>query len=213
MTGVRAEVAVHGPAGCPVASFAAERETPARDVTWTRDGSGVVEEFRVDADGFHDEGDPADAEPVVEVGDERVYQFTRDPEDVCACEAVEALGTPVADIRAEPTALVLTLHLSGVGRLREVVEELDSVADRIEVRSVVHAATEGGGTEPVLVDRGRLTDRQREVLRTAYRMGYFEYPREANATEVADELGIGLSTLSEHLAAAQGKILADLLAT
>ncbi|MEF8843240.1 MAG: helix-turn-helix domain-containing protein [Haloarculaceae archaeon] len=73
-------------------------------------------------------------------------------------------------------------------------------------------AGEGGtDADPTLVDRGRLTDRQREVLRTAYRMGYFEYPRSANATEVAETLGIGLSTLAEHLAAAQAKLLDELL--
>jgi predicted DNA binding protein len=50
------------------------------------------------------------------------------------------------------------------------------------------------------------------VLGTAYEMGYFEYPREANATAVAEELDIGLSALAEHLAAAQGKLLSELLA-
>ena len=63
----------------------------------------------------------------------------------------------------------------------------------------------------VPVDVGRLTDRQREVLETAYGMGYFEYPRGANASEVAGELGIEPSTLAEHLAAAQSKLLAELL--
>lgn len=108
---------------------------------------------------------------------------------------------------------MLTLHLDGVETLREVVRDLDTTAERVEVRYLVQSAAGGAdaGAEPTLVDRGRLTDRQREVLRTAYRMGYFEYPRSANATEVADALDIGLSTLAEHLAAAQGKLLDELL--
>jgi hypothetical protein len=77
---------------------------------------------------------------------------------------------------------------------------------------VQSGAAAADSADPTLVDRERLTDRQREVLETAYRMGYFEYPRSANATEVAEELGIGLSTLAEHLAAAQEKLLAELLA-
>jgi predicted DNA binding protein len=56
-----------------------------------------------------------------------------------------------------------------------------------------------------------LTDRQPEVLETAYGTGYFEYPRGANASEVAGEPGIETSTLAEHLAAAQSKLLAELL--
>jgi predicted DNA binding protein len=100
-----------------------------------------------------------------------------------------------------------------VGKLREVVGELDDIAEGVEVRYLVQSAAGEAGTDtdPTLVDRGRLTDRQREVLRTAYRMGYFEYPRSANATEVAEALGIGLSTLAEHLAAAQEKLLEELL--
>ena len=43
-----------------------------------------------------------------------------------------------------------------------------------------------------------LTDRQREVARTAARMGYYE-PDGAGAEAVADELGITSSTLSTHL--------------
>ena len=214
-TGVRAELAVHGPANCPVASLSAESGEPVSDVTWTRGGDGAVtEEFRVDADLAADRPEGlVDADPVLEVGDERVYQFARDADRACACEVVEALGSPVADVRVEGGVLVLTLHLDGVERLREAVADLDAVAERVEVRYLVQSAAAGADSaDTTLVDRGRLTDRQREVLRTAYRMGYFEYPRSANATEVAEELGIGVSTLAEHLAAAQEKLLEELLA-
>jgi predicted DNA binding protein len=214
-SGVRAELAVHGAANCPVASLSAESDEPVNDVTWTRtEDGGLTEEFRIDAGvAASNPAAVADAEPVLEVGDERVYQFSRDAGPTCACEAVEALGCPIADVRVEGGVLVLTLHLADVERLREVVADLDAVAERVEVRYLVQspAAGDGSGTDPTLVDRGRLTDRQREVLGTAYEMGYFEYPRSANATEVADELGIGLSTLAEHLAAAQEKLLAELL--
>jgi len=64
----------------------------------------------------------------------------------------------------------------------------------------------------VPVDLEKLTDRQREVLETAYEMGYYQYPRGANASEVADALDICPSTLAEHLAAAQTKLLDDVLA-
>ena len=53
-------------------------------------------------------------------------------------------------------------------------------------------------------------DRQREVVRTAY-MGYFEYPKGANAGEVAAALDISRSTFAEHLAAATGKLFGAVL--
>ncbi|WP_436347308.1 helix-turn-helix domain-containing protein [Natronorubrum sp. FCH18a] len=51
-----------------------------------------------------------------------------------------------------------------------------------------------------------LTDRQREVARTAARMGYFE-PDGADAATVADELDISPSTLSTHLRRIMAKVL------
>lgn len=52
----------------------------------------------------------------------------------------------------------------------------------------------------------RLTDRQYEVLVAAYAAGYFDWPRQQSGEEVADELGVSLSTLSQHLRVAEHKI-------
>jgi predicted DNA binding protein len=43
-------------------------------------------------------------------------------------------------------------------------------------------------------------------------MGYFERPRDANASAVADALDISPSTFAEHLATAQRKLLEETLA-
>jgi hypothetical protein len=49
------------------------------------------------------------------------------------------------------------------------------------------------------------------VLETAHEMGYFEHPKRANATEVAEALGINGSTFAEHVSTAQSKILESIL--
>lgn len=46
---------------------------------------------------------------------------------------------------------------------------------------------------------GKLSDEQLEVLGTAYQMGYFKVPQEVTAEEIANELEISRSTLSERL--------------
>jgi DNA-binding transcriptional ArsR family regulator len=56
------------------------------------------------------------------------------------------------------------------------------------------------------VDR-RLTGRQREVLEAAFEAGYYDWPREISSEELAEELGISQPTLSEHLTAAERKLL------
>lgn len=53
----------------------------------------------------------------------------------------------------------------------------------------------------------RLTDRQREVLLGAYEAGYYEQPSETSGEELADEFGIAPATLSQHLRAAERKLV------
>ena len=52
-----------------------------------------------------------------------------------------------------------------------------------------------------------LTERQREVLQTAFEMGYYEWPRDCTGRDVADELDITSATFSEHVFTAERKIL------
>ncbi|NEU55326.1 helix-turn-helix domain-containing protein [Halorussus sp. MSC15.2] len=52
-----------------------------------------------------------------------------------------------------------------------------------------------------------LTDRQREAVRTAYEMGYYEVPREATTEDVAAEFGVDSSTVAEHLQRAERNLL------
>ena len=49
----------------------------------------------------------------------------------------------------------------------------------------------------------RLTERQAEVLRTAYFGGFFEWPRESTAQEIADALGVSQPTVSRHIRGAE----------
>lgn len=58
--------------------------------------------------------------------------------------------------------------------------------------------------------QNELTDRQREVLFAAYSGGYFESPRGASGEDIASDLGISPPTFSEHLRAAERKVLAML---
>lgn len=55
-----------------------------------------------------------------------------------------------------------------------------------------------------------LTDRQREVMEAACRAGYFDWPRESTAEEVASSLDISPPTLHAHLRKAEKTLLADL---
>jgi predicted DNA binding protein len=52
-----------------------------------------------------------------------------------------------------------------------------------------------------------LTERQREVLLTAFESGYYEWPRTCTGEELADSMGISSATFSEHIHTAERKLL------
>jgi hypothetical protein len=52
-----------------------------------------------------------------------------------------------------------------------------------------------------------LTDRQREVVRAAVEVGYYDNPRKATHEDVADRLDCTASTAGEHLRKAEAKIM------
>jgi DNA-binding CsgD family transcriptional regulator len=60
-------------------------------------------------------------------------------------------------------------------------------------------------------DLDGLTDRQREALEAAYHAGYYRWPRDSTAEEVADTLGITAPTLHAHLRKAENHLLERLI--
>ncbi|WP_415381238.1 helix-turn-helix domain-containing protein [Halosimplex sp. TS25] len=207
--GIRVRLAVEAAVGCPVAASTGG-DRIARSATWSRAGSDgrVVEEYDIVGD-YDESALPDDASVVFETDRSERVRFTRDASD-CVCEAVEALGTPVTDVSASRGTLRLSFHATDVETVRAAVDELDEAYGSVRIDRLARTR-DGEGEDMVLVDRGRLTDRQQEVLETAMEMGYFERPRSANATEVAGKLDITPSTFAEHLATAQSKVLDSLL--
>lgn len=55
----------------------------------------------------------------------------------------------------------------------------------------------------------QLTERQQEVLSAAHSAGYYEWPRERTAEELAVELDISPATLHEHLRTAEQKLISS----
>jgi predicted DNA binding protein len=211
-SGIRVELSVDAPGACPVASVSDEAGAAVTDVARSSpDADGqVIEEFT--ATGTDEAAIEArdDMDKVFATGSGARYQFSRARTD-CVCEVVETYDCPVADIRAESGQLYLTFHAPDVDRVRAIVTRLKELYDGVSLRSM----RRNGDVDPVdsiLVDRSQLTDRQQEVLETAVEMGYFEYPKGANAGDVATELDISVSTFAEHLAAAQTKLLESIVA-
>ncbi|MFC7173846.1 helix-turn-helix domain-containing protein [Haloplanus litoreus] len=172
----------------------------------------VTEEFMLeDADAeWVAESDP-ELTPVFTYGTKTVYRFTRSRDQGCPCELVEAFDCPIVDVHARGGMLYLVFHAADMAELRSIITALRAEYPTVDIRRLLQSQGDPAENDLVFLDRGRLTARQREVLERAHEMGYFEHPKGANAGEVADSLDISRSTFSEHLSAAQTKLLDAIL--
>ncbi|WP_336002659.1 helix-turn-helix domain-containing protein [Halorientalis halophila] len=204
--GILATVAVREPDCCPVAPMSTGGRV--RSVSQSRPVDGTVTvEVTTDATV---EGSDVPGETLFSYDSETVHRLERQAGQNCACELVERHGCPVRDVSAEGGSVVLSFIAEDLAVLRDVVADLREREEGVTVRSLRRSGEDGSRSEPVFVDKGEFTPRQREVLRTAHEAGYFERPKGANAEEVAAALEVAPSTFAEHLAAAQTKLMAAL---
>lgn len=92
--------------------------------------------------------------------------------------------------------------------VREVVETVTDAFPGVHLAAKRKAERETEtdvGFRKTLADE--LTERQAAALRSAYFGGYFEWPRDSTAEELADSLGVSSPTLHHHLRTAQQKLL------
>lgn len=114
---------------------------------------------------------------------------------------VDGQGTVVADVPSQTeTAAVIEEFLSAHSNAKLAAKQhRESIVPLFGFRHDA-ALTE------------TLTDRQREVLETAHESGYYGWPREATAADLADRLDISEPTLHKHLRAAEQKLVAAMFA-
>jgi predicted DNA binding protein len=57
----------------------------------------------------------------------------------------------------------------------------------------------------------QLTEKQRDVLITAYRMGFYDVPRRASSQDIAKKLGLVDATVVEHLRKAELRLVRQII--
>ncbi len=84
--------------------------------------------------------------------------------------------------------------------IRKVIAFLRVIGETVKI-SLQEASFNG---EDIL---SSLTDKQKEMLKEAKRIGYYDYPRAASATDLAKSVGRSRSTVVEHLRKAEIRLL------
>lgn len=120
-------------------------------------------------------------------------------DDLDGLRALATADAIIERIEVTPTGWVQTGWFADRGAFEEF-RQFWYRNDAFTLRRLTH----GGDPEP---PGDGLTDPQREALRTAYEMGYYEIPQAASLDAVADRLGITASSLSERLRRAQTHLI------
>lgn len=148
---------------------------------------------------------------ISQYGDAGVYEFQ------VADEPTEYFSVTLAAANAIPRDI---WSFEGVAHIVADIPPSDCAADVINHFRTVHpTATLGAQRQtdrvnPLFSQHGFqsalsevLTPRQREVLVVAHAGGYFAWPREKTAEELADGLDISAPTFAQHLRIAQRKLV------
>ncbi|WP_408957371.1 helix-turn-helix domain-containing protein [Natrinema sp. 74] len=98
-----------------------------------------------------------------------------------------------------------TVRFSVVGESDDLRRALEAVPEGVETS--VDRVGEYDGSDAAV---GALTARQREALRVARKLGYFDVPRSASVDDVAAELDCAPGTAAEHLRKAESAVMESL---
>jgi len=173
-------------------------------------GEEVTLLYRIDGDLAATRESLAEAPEVTAVSDSWVgpesgYLLVRfDPSQT-------VLGEHLFELLASSALVVLrpvvyregTVRAQFVGEDAEIQTVMDHFPSSVDVE--VHAIT---GTIPQPETAAeQLSERQREALRVALAVGYYDSPRRATHEDVADRLDCAPSTASEHLQKAEATLV------
>ena len=207
--GIRAEVSLPVSSPSPFAEVV-DGSTPIYSVARSGpngDADTVVYEFITDRD-LQVAGD---ADVVFDYGTKAAYRFETPCHGDSPFTVLDRHGIPAAETTIRDGRLIVTFHAADLPTLRSVLDGFQESCPDMKVLQLLQSSSTPEESDLVTVDRSDLTERQREVLTAAYEAGYFDHPKGANAGEVADSLDIDRSTFSEHVAAAQRKLLSTVL--
>jgi len=120
-------------------------------------------------------------------------------------------GASPRSIRATADGMEVVVDVPTTTDVRTFVEMLGETTPSVELVAR-HSVKRTTDTRQELVSSlfEELTDRQQEVLRTAYLAGFFEWPRKSTGQDIAEMLDVSQPTVNRHLRLGQQRLFDQL---
>ncbi|MDS0257834.1 helix-turn-helix domain-containing protein [Haloarcula sp. S1CR25-12] len=196
-------------------------------------GAASAHDCRIQRAGSVDVGDEALEYVTVEgAAPDRVLESLRDHELVRGARVIRAendggvielraaesyqsilldVGVRAVDVVADGTQLTVTVEAPTDADARTIQETLTEYAPGFELVAKQERERRPTPEDDESLLTEELTERQLEVLRAAYLAGYYEWPRDTTAEELAETLDIASSTLHQHLRRAERNLFQEML--
>jgi len=153
--------------------------------------------------------DQVDDVRLVTDGDPSLFELTVSSS---AVHTLSSAGATVKTFRVEQGEGRLVAEVAPDADLKALARAVESAYPETTVISKRRVERSVQSDESFRRDlEDRLTDRQQTAMETAFSAGYYDWPRDSTAEEVAAAMDISSPTLHEHLRAGERKLLESFL--
>ena len=117
-----------------------------------------------------------------------------------------AAGAETRRIKVNSDGATIIATAPGGTDVRAILDQIREIYPETELRAKRTLSEQGRRDQPAWLDSTEPTDKQTKMIEAAFEAGYFEWPRDVTAEDLAETLDISAATLHYHLRRAQRQL-------
>lgn len=134
--------------------------------------------------------------------------------DYCVCPVFRTHGCVFAIEGFEDGELLVRLSVTSRHELESIVSSLREREAVVRLERICEVGADGpSDPNAIEFETSAITEKQREAIELAVEKGYYETPRQTDLGELAMELGVSKSAVSQRITGVESKLVAGLVAS
>jgi len=149
--------------------------------------------------------DTCECEVVV---DDDIVRLSRERGPDCVADVVHRHDCVPTITAVDGATVRIAVHPPDRDRIAALIEDLRAAGYDVQTRQIRDLRrSDGKSGSLALIDRSRLTDKQRAAVEAAVAAGYYDAEKQVTLDALADDLGISKSAVSRRLRAAEATVM------